>query len=66
MNLSLLNVIGIIFLTWMIYFSLGAFANMTETKLLLNIFKYFKYILIVIFIVIIILYLFSNEISNTL
>ena len=66
MNLSLLNVIGIIFLTWMIYFSLGAFANMTETKLLLNIFKYFKYILVVIFFVIIILYLFSNEISNTL
>ena len=45
MNLSIGVIIGMFFLMWMIYFSLGAFANMTEDKTLLNIFKLFKYII---------------------
>ena len=58
MNLTITSIIGIFFLMWMVYFSLGAFANMTEIKTLLNIFKSFKYIIGVISIILIVLYMF--------
>ncbi|PDH44501.1 MAG: hypothetical protein CNE34_03815 [Rhodothermaeota bacterium MED-G18] len=58
MNLSLLNLGVIFFIMWMIYFSLGAFASMTEDKILLNIFRSFKYIIGIISIILIILYIF--------
>ena len=53
MNINFSTTIGIILLVWMIHFSLGAFANMTENVLLLKIFKIFKYIGIIIVIVVI-------------
>ena len=53
MNINFPTTIGIILLVWMIYFALGAFANMTENVLLLKIFKTFKYIGIIIVIVVI-------------
>ena len=53
MNVNFQTTIGIILLVWMIHFSLGAFANMTENVLLLKIFKTFKYIGIIIVIVVI-------------
>ena len=59
MNLTITSIIGIFFLMWMVYFSLGAFANMTENKTLLNIFKLFKYIIGTISILLIAIYLFS-------
>ncbi|GIS31676.1 MAG: hypothetical protein Ct9H90mP3_4720 [Flammeovirgaceae bacterium] len=58
MNLTITSIIGIFFLMWMVYFFLGAFANMTENKTLLKIFKSFKYIIGVISIIFIILYIF--------
>ena len=58
MNLSITSIIGLFFLMWMIYFSLGAFANMTEDKTLLNIFKLFKYIIAIVSIILICLYVF--------
>ena len=58
MGLSLINLGIIFFVMWMIYFSLGAFASMTEDKLLLNIFRSFKYIIGTISIVLLILYIF--------
>ncbi len=58
MNITITSIIGIFFLMWMVYFSLGAFANMTENKTLLNIFKSFKYIIGVISIILIVLYMF--------
>ena len=58
MNLTITSIIGIFFLMWMVYFSFGAFANMTENKILLNIFKSFKYIIGIISIILIILYIF--------
>jgi len=62
MNFSFVSIIGIFFLVWMVYFSLGAFANMTENKILLNIFKSFKYVIGVLIIITLILYFFTNEI----
>jgi len=62
MNFSFISIIGIFFLVWMAYFSLGAFANMTENKILLTIFKSFKYVIGVLIIIALILYLFTNEI----
>ena len=56
MNITFSHLIGIIFLLWMIYFSLGAFANMTENKFLLNFFKSFKYIMGVIILITLYLY----------
>ena len=53
MNVNFQTTIGIILLVWMVYFSLGTFANMTENVLLLKIFKTFKYIGIIIVIVVI-------------
>ncbi len=53
MNVNFQTTIGIILLVWMVYFSLGTFANMTENVLLLKIFKTFKYIAIIIVIVVI-------------
>ena len=53
MNINFPTTIGIILLVWMIHFSLGAFANMTENVLLTKIFKTFKYIGIIIVIVVI-------------
>ena len=44
---------------WMVYFSLGAFANMTENKILLNIFKLFKYIIGIVSVLLIAIYLFN-------
>ncbi len=59
MNLSITSLIGLFFLMWMIYFSLGAFANMTEDKTLLNIFKLFKYIIAIVSILLIAIYIFN-------
>lgn len=59
MNLTITSIIGIFFLMWMVYFSLGAFANMTENKTLLNIFKLFKYIIGIISVLMIAIFLFS-------
>ena len=56
MNLSITTIIGLFFLMWMIYFSLGAFANMTEDKNLLNIFKLFKYIIAIASILLVAIY----------
>ena len=53
MNINFPTTIGIILLVWMVYFALGAFANMTENVLLTKIFKTFKYIGIIIVIVVI-------------
>ncbi len=58
MNLTITSIIGIFFLMWMVYFSLGAFANMTENETLLNIFKLFKYIIGIISVLLIAVYLF--------
>lgn len=44
-------IIGLIFLVWMTYFALGAFANMTENPILLKLFKAFKYIGIIIIVI---------------
>jgi len=59
MNLTITSIIGIFFLMWMVYFSLGAFANMTENETLLNIFKLFKYIIGIISVLLIAVYLFN-------
>ena len=59
MNLTITSIIGIFFLMWMVYFSLGAFANMTENKTLLNIFKLFKYIIGIVSVLLIAIYLFN-------
>ncbi len=59
MNLTITSIIGIFFLMWMVYFSLGAFANMTENEILLNIFKLFKYIIGIVSILLIAIYLFN-------
>ena len=59
MNLTITSIIGIFFLMWMAYFSLGAFANMTENETLLNIFKLFKYIIGIISVLLIAVYLFN-------
>jgi len=56
MNLSISVIVGIFFLMWIIYFSLGAFANMTEDKTLLNIFKLFKYIITIASILLVAIY----------
>ena len=56
MNLSIGVIVGLLFLMWMIYFSLGAFANMTEDKTLLNIFKLFKYIIAIASILLVAIY----------
>ena len=57
MNLSISVIVGIFFLMWIIYFSLGAFANMTEDKKLLNIFKLFKYIIAIASILLVAIYI---------
>ena len=59
MNLTITSIIGIFFLMWMVYFSLGAFANMTENETLLNIFKLFKYIIGIVSVLLIAIYLFN-------
>ncbi len=58
MNLSITILIGVIFLSWIIYFALGAFANMTENKYLLKVFKLSKYIIGIILISFITYYIF--------
>ena len=58
MELTITNIVIALFILWMIYFSLGAFANMTEDKILLNIFKSFKYIIGVISIILLCIYIF--------
>jgi len=57
MEISWIKIIILLFLVWMVYFSLGAFANMTENKILLSIFKLFKILLIVAIIIIVGIYL---------
>ena len=57
MEISWIKIIILLFLVWMVYFSLGAFANMTENKILLSIFKLFKLLLIVAIIIIVGVYL---------
>ena len=57
MEISWIKIIILLFLVWMIYFSLGAFANMTENKILLSLFKLFKILLIVAIIIIVGIYL---------
>ncbi len=56
MEISWIKIIILLFLVWMAYFSLGAFANMTENKILLSIFKLFKILLILTIIIIVIIY----------
>jgi hypothetical protein len=51
MNMNFTAIIGLIFLVWMTYFALGAFANMTENPILLKLFKAFKYIGIIIIVI---------------
>ncbi len=58
MNLSITTLIGTIFLSWIIYFALGAFANMTENKYLLKAFKLSKYIIGIILISLFTYYMF--------
>jgi len=57
MEIGWIKIIILLFLVWMVYFSLGAFANMTENKILLSIFKLFKILLIVAIIIIVGIYL---------
>jgi len=56
MEISWIKIIIILFSIWMTYFSLGAFANMTENKILLSIFKLFKILLVVAIIIIAVIY----------
>ena len=58
MEITITKILIAFFILWMIYFSLGAFANMTEDKILLNIFKSFKYIIGVISIILLCIYMF--------
>ena len=58
MEITITKLLIAFFILWMIYFSLGAFANMTEDKILLNIFKSFKYIIGVISIILLCIYMF--------
>ena len=56
MEISWFKIIIILFSVWMAYFSLGAFANMTENKVLLSIFKLFKILLITAIIIVVAMY----------
>ena len=56
MEISWFKIIIILFSVWMAYFSLGAFANMTENKVLLSIFKLFKILLIIAIIIVVAMY----------
>ena len=56
MEISWFKIIIILFSVWMAYFSLGAFANMTENKVLLSIFKLFKILLITAIIILVAMY----------
>ncbi len=51
MNINFTAIIGLVFLVWMTYFALGAFANMTENSVLLKLFEAFKYVGIIIIII---------------
>ena len=65
MEISWINIIILLFLVWMAYFSLGAFANMTENKILLSIFKLFKILLILtITILVTIYFLYGIDVSS--
>ena len=64
MEISWIKIIILLFLVWMAYFSLGAFANMTENKILLSIFKLFKILLILtITILVTIYFLYGIDVS---
>ena len=56
MEISWFKIIIILFSVWMAYFSLGAFANMTENKVLLSIFKLFKILRITAIIIVVAMY----------
>ena len=56
MEISWIKIIILLFLVWMAYFSLGAFANMTENKILLSIFKLSKILLILTIIILVTIY----------
>ena len=65
MEISWIKIIILLFLVWMAYFSLGAFANMTENKILLSIFKLFKILLILtITILVAIYFLYGLDVSS--
>ena len=65
MEISWIKIIILLFLVWMAYFSLGAFANMTENKILLSIFKLFKILLILtITILVTIYFLYGIDVSS--
>ena len=65
MEIGWIKIIILLFLVWMAYFSLGAFANMTENKILLSIFKLFKILLILtITILVTIYFLYGIDVSS--
>ena len=65
MEISWIKIIILLLLVWMAYFSLGAFANMTENKILLSIFKLFKILLILtITILVTIYFLYGIDVSS--
>ena len=65
MEISWIKIIILLFLVWMAYFSLGAFANMTENNILLSIFKLFKILLILtITILVTIYFLYGIDVSS--
>ena len=65
MEISWIKILILLFLVWMAYFSLGAFANMTENKILLSIFKLFKILLILtITILVTIYFLYGIDVSS--
>ena len=65
MEISWIKIIILLFLVWMAYFSLGAFANMTENKILLSIFKLFKILLVLtITILVTIYFLYGIDVSS--
>ena len=65
MEISWIKIIILLFLVWIAYFSLGAFANMTENNILLSIFKLFKILLILtITILVTIYFLYGIDVSS--
>ena len=60
MEISWIKIIILLFLVWMAYFSLGAFANMTENKILLSIFKLFKILLILTITILVTIYFYME------
>ena len=55
MDFNWYEIIGFLFAIWLLYFSIGTFANMTENKFLLKLFNSFFYILMLLIIILLIL-----------